>query len=43
MKNKINSVQALTELANESTCYGTSEQLLDFFRSQIWEPFIENL
>jgi len=35
MKNKINSVQVLTELADESTCYGTSEQLLDFFKSQI--------
>jgi len=43
MKNMINSVQALAELADKSTCYGMSGQLLDFFRSQIQEPFKENL
>jgi len=43
IKNKINSVRALAELADDSTRYGTSVQLLEFFQSQIREPFEENL
>jgi len=43
IKNKINSVRALAELADDSTRYGTSVQLPEFFQSQIREPFEENL
>jgi len=43
MREMIKAVQELTDLAENSVRYGTNTQLLDFFQSQILDPFDENL
>jgi len=43
IKKNIKAVQELADLTENSIHYGTFTQLLDFFQSQILNPFDENL